>query len=91
MNDAMGIKIYGPQGWARIKRAHGVQQLGAWYDSILSIGKGALSIYSGSQQTAAYKELAEQQAKERQQILTTLVKWGTVAAVLALAYKVVKA
>lgn len=86
MNDAMGIKIYGPQGWARIKRARGVQQLGAWYDPILNIGKGALKIYTQSESASA----AAAAAAAREQQFNNILKWGGIAAVTLVALTILK-
>lgn len=85
MNDAMGIKIYGPHGWARIKRARGAQ-LGAWYDPILNIGKGALKIYTQSESASA----AAAAAAAREQQFNNILKWGGIAAVTLVALTILK-
>lgn len=81
----MGINIYGPQGWSRIKRARDAQ-LGAWYDPILNIGKGALKIYTQSESASA----AAAAAAAREQQFNNILKWGGIAAVTLVALTILR-
>lgn len=93
MNDVIGVKMYGPQMWAKIKAG---KTMGACVpmdgklDWLKSIGQGALSIFTQAQQTAAYQQVAEQQAAERQAVLNNLVKYGGIALAAVVALKVIK-
>ena len=94
MNDQIGVKMYGPQMWAKIKAG---QQMGACapqmagkLDWLANVGKSALSIFTQAQQSAAYQQMAEQQAAERQQVLNNLVKFGGIALAAVVALKIIK-
>lgn len=94
MNDVIGVKMYGPQMWAKIKDRQTVgacaPQMAGKFDWLADIGKKALSIFVDAQQSATYKQMAEQQAAERQQVLNNLVKYGGIALAAAVAYKFIK-
>ena len=79
MNDVIGVKMYGPQMWAKIKARQTVgacaPQMAGKFDWLADVGKKALSIFVDAQQSATYKQMAEQQAAERQQVLNNLVKY----------------
>lgn len=86
MNDAMGIKIYGPKRWAAMNRASGVQQLGAWYDPILNVGKYALKTYTQAESASA----AAAAASAREQQFNNILKWGGIAALTLVALTILK-
>lgn len=94
MNDVIGVKMYGPQMWAKIKARQTVgacaPQMSGKFDWLANIGKTALSIFTQAQQGAAYQQMAEQQAAERQQVLNNLVKFGGIALAATVAYKIIK-
>ena len=85
MNDAMGIKIYGPQRWAAMKRANNAQ-LGAWYDPFVNIGKYVLKTYTQSESASA----AAAAAAAREQQFNNILKWGGIAAVTLVALTILR-
>lgn len=85
INDATGIRIYGPQRWAAMKMTNNAQ-LGAWYDPFVSIFKFGLKTYTQAESASA----AAAAAAARDQQFNNILKWGGIAAVTLVALTILK-
>ena len=88
-----GVMMCAPQRWNAAKVGNGSQLGWTWGDigsGILSIGKWGINTFVSSQQTEAYKAIAEQQAKERADLVNLGLKAAAAVAIAVVVVNIVK-
>lgn len=88
-----GVMMCAPQRWNAAKGGNGSELGWSWGDigsGLLSIGKWGVNTFVSSQQTDVYKSLAEQQAKERADLVNLGLKAAAAVAIAVVVVNVVK-
>ena len=88
-----GIMMCAPQRWNAAKVGNCSQLGWSWGDigsGLKSIGKWGLNTFVSAQQTESYKAIAEQQAKERAELLNLGFKAAAAVAIAVVVVNIVK-